>query len=259
MKFSHLTLGVLGLIIVNCANENFAPNPRFQYVHEGIIRGDSTEQALALVFTGDEFADGGDSIRQTLARHRIHAAFFLTGKFYRNPTFHEMIQKLKADGHYLGAHSDQHLLYCAWENRDSSLVSRAELMADLEMNYQAMAQFGIQPAQARFFLPAFEWYNSETSRWCREFGASLINFSPGTRSHADWTVPEMGERYWPSSRIFASILDYESRRGLNGFILLTHIGTHPDRTDKFYLLLDPLIQVLKEKGYRFERIDQLLK
>jgi len=259
MKLIRFALFVPGLLIAAFATENFAPNPRFQYVHEGIIRGDTTEKALALVFTGDEFADGGESIRQTLARHQIHGAFFLTGKFYRNPAFREIIQNLKADGHYLGAHSDQHLLYCAWEKRDSSLVSRAEFLADLENNYQAMAQFGIQTADAPFFLPAFEWYNSETSRWCREFGATLINLSPGTRSHTDWTVPEMGERYWPSTRIFASVLDYESRQGLNGFILLTHIGTHPDRTDKFYLQLDRLIQFLKEKGYRFERIDQLLK
>lgn len=247
------------LLLIPFQAAAFEPNPRFLYVHEGIVRGDTSEKALALVFTGDEFADGGEHIRQTLAQYKIKGAFFLTGKFYRNPIFRELIQKLKADGHYLGAHSDQHLLYCAWEKRDSSLVSQDVFLQDLRANYDEMARFGIQKKDAPFFLPAFEWYNSEISRWCREFGTTLINFSPGTYSHADWTVPEMGKRYWSSERIFQSIVDYESQHGLNGFILLSHIGTHPDRTDKFYLQLDRLILFLQEKGYRIVRIDQLLK
>jgi endoglucanase len=47
--------------------------------------------------------------------------------------------------------------------------------------------------------------------------------------------------------------------GLNGFILLLHIGTDPKRTDKFYNRLGDLIQALKGKGYSFVRIDGLLK
>ncbi len=88
----------------------------------------------------------------------------------------------------------------------------------------------------------------------------LINFTPGTRSTADYTYPEMGERYVSSDRIFQSILEYEKTdpNGLNGFILLIHIGTDPRRTDKFYAQLDRLIKGLKSKGYRFVRINKLL-
>jgi hypothetical protein len=55
-------------------------------------------------------------------------------------------------------------------------------------------------------------------------------------------------------------VDYEqsSPSGLNGFILLIHIGTAPNRTDKFYHRLDELIIWLKEKGYDLKRIDELL-
>jgi peptidoglycan/xylan/chitin deacetylase (PgdA/CDA1 family) len=55
-------------------------------------------------------------------------------------------------------------------------------------------------------------------------------------------------------------LDLESnaRSGLNGFILLVHIGTDPRRTDKFYDRLEELLLVLQEKGYRFRRIDELV-
>jgi endoglucanase len=88
----------------------------------------------------------------------------------------------------------------------------------------------------------------------------LVDFSPGTRSNADYTFPEMGNKYVSSDVIMHSILQYEkqSTNGLNGFILLVHIGTDPRRTDKFYDHLPELINELKKKGYEFVKIDELL-
>ena len=42
-------------------------------------------------------------------------------------------------------------------------------------------------------------------------------------------------------------------------MLLIHIGTHPDRTDKFYNRLDDLIKELKTRGYSFVRVDEMMK
>ena len=41
--------------------------------------------------------------------------------------------------------------------------------------------------------------------------------------------------------------------GLNGCIMLIHLGTAPERTDKFYNRLDDLISFLKKNGYSTER------
>jgi peptidoglycan/xylan/chitin deacetylase (PgdA/CDA1 family) len=40
--------------------------------------------------------------------------------------------------------------------------------------------------------------------------------------------------------------------------LLMHIGAGPDRKDKFYVRLPELIKYLKQKGYQFQTVDQLL-
>ena len=233
---------------------------RLTYVEGGIVRGDTTEPALALVFTGDRYADGGAYIRDVLARRGVHAAFFFTGHFYRNPAFAGLIAGLKADGHYLGAHSDQHLLYCSWEDRDSLLVTRSQFDADLEANYREMARFGIRKTDAPYFLPPYEWYNAEISAWTAAHGLTLVNFTPGTRSNADYTTPDLGDRYVSSEAILESITAYEERdpHGLNGFLLLLHIGVDPARTDKLYRHLDTLVATLQERGYRLERLDTLL-
>jgi peptidoglycan/xylan/chitin deacetylase (PgdA/CDA1 family) len=191
----------------------------------------------------------------------VKGAFFLTGNFYANPGFATLIKRLKKDGYYLGAHSDKHLLYADWTKRDSLLVTKEEFTLDLENNYKRMAGFGIQKKDAPYFLPPFEWYNTSISHWTKEAGLQLVNFTPGTRSTADYTYPEMGNRYVPSEAIYQSVMQYEATdsQGLNGFILLIHIGTDPRRTDKFYHKLDILLTELKAKGYRFVRIDELLK
>ena len=251
-----LPLAVL-LLVGSCSTSDNT----FTVAHGGIIRGDASEKAIALVFTGDQYADGGEHIRAVLAKRDVKASFFFTGNFYREDAFGDIIRALKTDGHYLGAHSDKHLLYCSWEDRDSLLVTKSEFIDDLEGNYAAMAAFGIRREDAAYFMPPYEWYNARISAWTAERGLTLVNFTPGTRSNADYTTPDMADRYVPSDTILQSILTYEheSPDGLNGFILLLHIGVAPERTDTFYRRLDDLLTALLEKGYRFERIDALLE
>ncbi len=227
------------------------------YSYGANIRGDSTQKKIYLVFTGDEYADGAETISKVLAQEKVKASFFLTGNFYRNPNFHSLIKKLKNDGHYLGPHSDQHLLYCDWNKRDSLLVTQTGFETDLNNNYQAMANFGINKEAAGYFLPPYEWYNQTIADWTKAQGLQLINFTPGTRSNADYTYPEMGKSYRSSDEIYRSITTFNETKpnGLNGFILLLHIGTDARRTDKFYNRLAELITYLKKADYKLARID----
>jgi len=233
---------------------------RLTYDRGAVIRGDATRKQMVLVFTGHEFADGGTLIRDVLRTKKIPAGFFFTGDFIRNPANAPLIRALRDDGHYLGPHSDKHLLYCSWEIRDELLVTKEEFASDILRNYDAMAAFGGAKDRAPYFIPPYEWYNETIVHWAEELGLVLFNFTPGTFSNADYTTPDMPQ-YRSSAAIYRSIIDHEKTdpHGLNGFILLLHIGTHPDRTDKFYDRLDELLTELQGKGYRFVRIDELLK
>jgi peptidoglycan/xylan/chitin deacetylase (PgdA/CDA1 family) len=236
------------------------PEPVLTYSHGGIIRGDTTRRELALVFTADEFADGAQDILSALRKHHAKGSFFLTGNFYRNPAFAKIVQQLKADKHYLGPHSDQHLLYCDWTLRSRLLVTKKQFNNDLSACYAAMEKCGITSAgENRYFLPPYEWYNDTISAWSKERGIQLVNFTPGTRSNADYTYPQLGQQYRSSEEIWQSITDYEQKqpRGLNGFLLLTHLGTDSRRKDKFYAQLDKLLTYLEQRGYKFVSIDEL--
>ncbi len=213
---------------------------------------------MALVFTGHEFADGGEHIAQVLKHLGVGASFFPHGDFYENPAFAPLIKRLQADGHYLGPHSGKHLLYCDWKKRDSLLVTRPQFEADLDMNLRAMARLGLP--EPHWFLPPYEWYNDTIVQWTHDLGMQLVNFTHGTRSNADYTYPEMMKSYVSSEQIYESIVQYENRHpsGLNGFMLLLHIGTDPRRQDKFYFQLDKLIRYLQLKEYELVVIPRLL-
>lgn len=140
------------------------------------------------------------------------------------------------------------------------LLTQQHFNDDLKRNYLRMEEFGIKKSNAPYFLPPYEWYNSAIVNWTAQQNLRLINFSPGTRSTADYTWPEQGKSYRPSDEIYQSILNLEKTapNGLNEFILLIHIGTDARRTDKFYYKLGVLLNDLKSLGYQFERIDELL-
>jgi len=256
--------GTAGLILplASLAAEGSARDPyrRAQRSLGALVRLDTTEKTIYLCFTGHEFAEGGEQIAATLRVQNVQASFFFTGDFYRKAAFRPLVLRLREEGHYLGAHSDRHLLYCTWEVRDSLLVTREEFVRDVRNNYAEMARFGIAEGEVRYFLPPYEWYNRSIVRWTGEIDLTLVNYTPGTRSHADYTTPDMGSSYVSSEAILGSVLHYEATQpsGLNGFILLMHIGTAPERTDKLYVQLGDLLDTLVSRGYRFSRIDDLL-
>jgi endoglucanase len=232
----------------------------FRRAEGGIVRGPVSEKRLALVFTGHEFAEGATVILDALSRRSQHASFFLTGLFLRNPEHQPIVQRMVREGHYVGPHSDAHLLYCPWTGPKTTLVSRDTFATDLELNLEALQRFGIERRQVRYFLPPYEWYNDEIVRWSSELGLTLINYSSGTRSNDDYTE-EATPQFVPSQVIFDSILRREADDpdGLNGFLLLLHAGAGPGRTDKFHPRVGELIDRLMEKGYRFVRVDTLLQ
>ncbi len=229
-------------------------------VKGALVRGDSTRKNVALVFTADEWGEGLAVIRKTLKLQNAKASFFFTGRFYRNKSFQKEISKLAGDGHYLGPHSDQHLLYCDWKRRDSLLVSRDSFLVDISQNLAAMAANGLPVQSPHFFIPPYEWWNDSIAAWSKKQGLTLINFTPGIRTNADYSFPEMGAAYKSSDWILLwmkETLAINSTQ-FNGAIVLIHAGTDPRRKDKFYRQLKTVIHLLNEKGFEFKTVSALL-
>ena len=228
-------------------------------VRGGIIRARRDRRALALCYTGHEFGESLPVILDELAPRQLHASFFFTGDFLRHPNFRPLVERLVADGHYLGPHSNTHLLYCEWTPERPTLVTHEQFRADLLANLAEIERYGVPRAAVTHFIPPYEHYNEEIVAWCADMGITVVNYTPGTLSAADWT-PEDFARYRGTDEILESIYrkEREDPYGLSGFLLLMHAGAGPKRPDKSSRRLGELLDTLLAGGYQFCRVDELL-
>jgi peptidoglycan/xylan/chitin deacetylase (PgdA/CDA1 family) len=228
-----------------------------QFLEGGIVRGPQTEKKIALEFSADQYVEGASTILDALASHHAKASFFLTGRCVTSGENCKIVRRMIADGHYVGPHSNTHPLLCPWTGKKRSLVTKEFFADDLKQNISALEKCGSKRDQIKYFLPPYEWYNAEVVDWTREAGLRLINHSSGTRSAADYTE-ERSRNFVPSRVIFDSIMHEEQKNGLNGFLLLMHLGAGPERKDKMHRHLSELLEVLQKRGYQFVRVDELL-
>lgn len=212
-----------------------------------VVRSDTLQKEIYLCFTGHDYDEGFDHVLKVLKEQGVKASFFLTGDFIRSHK--KWMRDWSQNGHFIGAHSNKHVLYNDWEKRDSLLLTPNEIKIDIANNLLELNRLEIMPT---YFMPPYEWYNTEVVRIAKSLGQITVNFSSGTRSNADYTTPDM-KNYVTSNRILESIYEHESEKGMNGFHLLIHPGTSPRRTDKLYLHLETLIVYFKQRGYGFGR------
>ncbi|MFA4977531.1 MAG: polysaccharide deacetylase family protein, partial [Sphingobacterium sp.] len=137
---------------------------------------------MALVFTGHDLSEGTAEVLASLKRNGVKGSFFLTGDYLRTPDFEAYVRQMLSDGHWISGHSDKHLLVSDWGSRDVLLVKRDSFVADLRANLKALERVGVQREQLSYYIPSYEWYNSETVDWAKAVGLNSVNYTPGIRT-----------------------------------------------------------------------------
>lgn len=256
-RFLFVAALLLSMLLAGTAAHARRGSDSCVYTHGGITRLSPAERSVALVFAAADMADGADTIISTLRRCKVRGHFFFTGRFFEK--FPGVVKRLVKDGHYVGCHGYSHLLYFPWDRSDTMLVSRAEFRSDMRRAYDKMAEFGIKRKKAYYFIPPYEHYNDTVAAWAREMGLQLINNTYGTLTYGDYTTPDM-KRYYSSDYIMERTLRMaaEEPGGINGHILLIHLGTSEKRPDKFYNRLPELISRLKDMGYEFADLSKVI-
>ncbi|MCR5710680.1 MAG: glycoside hydrolase family 9 protein [Bacteroidales bacterium] len=220
-----------------------------------IVRVNPDRKVIYLCFTADENFNGAETILNTLKKRKIKGNFFLTGNCLRHQPNREAVQRVIADGHYVGGHSDRHVLYCDWGSARPDLMSADSIAADLRANFAELARFGVKPGDARWFLPPYEHYNTFSVNVLEAMGVNVVNYTPGIGTPADYTTPDM-KNYRDAQTLVDGLWKFEKEQGLNGALLLIHPGIDARRPEgeRLYNRLDEIIRYLKRKGYSFERL-----
>jgi peptidoglycan/xylan/chitin deacetylase (PgdA/CDA1 family) len=204
-----------------------------QVFGSSVYHGDRGRPAIALTFD-DGPSESTPALLALLARHQASATFFMCGKnVERLP---EIARAVAAAGHEIGNHSDTHprFDFCSGEFIYRELASGQEkirrhtgVTPRLFRAPYGVRWFGLKKAQARLGLLGVMW---------------------GTLGK-DWK--------WPAPRITERLLQHARA----GEIVCLHDGrtTSPSPDIAATLAaLEAVIPQLKERGFRFETVSQIL-
>ena len=220
-----------------------------------IVRLNPDEKVVYLCFTADVNFNGAEKILKTLKKQKVKGNFFLTGNCLRHAPNQDVIRRIVTEGHYVGGHSDGHVLYCDWGAERPTLMRADSIIADLRANYAELAKFGVKREDAAWFLPPYEHYNTFSVGVLEAMGVHVVNYTPGIGTPADYTTPDM-KNYRPAQPLIDGLWKFEKEQGLRGALVLIHPGIVESRPEKerLYNRLDEIIRYLKKKGYRFDRL-----
>ena len=247
-------LCLFSIVLLSCVKTSTASVLDVADSYGTIVKREGVGKTIYFIFSADSLFEGADTILNVLDKHEIKGSFFFTGNCLRMPEHRDKINRIISSGHYVGGHSDKHILYADWDRMRTNLVSDDSLKQDLTANYAELAKIGIKKSDAPYYLPPYEWYNTQNVEAIREWGVEPVNFTPGTVTFDDYTTPDMVSRYKSSQELIDALMKYEQTHTLDGRIILIHPGTNPKRTDKLYYRLDEIITTLSSKGYTFDKL-----
>lgn len=257
MKLRKFTCAVGAILLAATAFALYSPQRKAtdRYDRHGVMVAHNTDRPVVyMVFSADSMFEGAPHALNVLERRGIKASFFFTGNFLRDTVHKAIINRIINGGHYVGGHSDGHILLADWDDKRTPLVTDDSMLADVRRNLALLESFGIRRDSCRWFMPPFEWIAAPQVPVLRDsLGLEIINPTPGIQIFRDYTTPGMPD-YHSSDSILRQLYDFESRKGLNGVFLIIHLGTQDVRTDKLYLHLDEILDTLAARGYTLARL-----
>ncbi len=195
-----------------------------------------TTRHLALTF--DDGPNDPHTLRllEVLARHNVHATFFLIGRYVRQRP--DIVRAIANAGHAIGNHTFTHPLLIF----KSAAEIRRQLSDCRAAIHDAVGE------HSNLFRPPFGGRRPAVLRIARELGLEPVMWNV---TGYDWNAP-------PAPVIEASVV----RRIRGGDVILLHDGGHKqlgaDRSQTV-LATDRLIARYKSQGYDFVTIPEMIQ
>lgn len=187
------------------------------------------EPKIALTFDAAWGNEDTQTIMEILRKHDVKVTFFMTGGWVES--YPEDVKLILSEGHDLGNHSENHKNMSQLSNSDK----KNELMTvhDKVKNLTGYDMF--------LFRPPYGDYDNEVIRVAKECGYYPIQ----------WDVDSLDWKDYGVDSIIKTVTQHKHLG--NGSIILCHNGaTYTAKA------LDTLISTLKDAGYTFVPLSQLI-
>lgn len=215
--------------VVHQSGDAASPGPERVFRTKEFARGLSADHRIAITFDAGADSSPTPGILDALAKHGVHATFFLTGKWIeKNP---DMVRRIVSEGHEIGNHTYSH--------KRLTGLSAGEITTEVEKTEQLVADLTGHSTKPLLRVP----YGSRDSRVLQ-----VLN-GLGYRS-IYWDVDS-----WDSVKAGITSDQIEERvlrKIRNGSVVLMHCGSKATAD-----ALDTLLRKLSDEGYRQVTISEL--
>ncbi len=240
-------------------------SPTVNYLSGSLDRGNLEKTSVALTFDGGYINNISNEILDYLKDLSVNATFFLTGNYVKS--FPETVIRIVAEGHEVGNHTMNHPHLTTYaENKQHLTVPGVNcdfLFDELQSMGQTFFELTGQKTSLIWRAP-FGEQNLDIRSWAAELGYRHIGWTVGqgngeNMDTMDWISDPAEPGYLTSTQIQDKILNFASYsdHGAAGAIILMHLGS--ERSGDFpHHRLPVIVSNLREKGYRFVKISEML-
>ena len=231
-KLFNVTILTLVTLLLLVALHSLCSSKSFQFFGEIYPKVNTGQKVVALTFD-DGPSPKTDTILTILNNNKVKATFFLTGESMHH--YFSETEKIVASGHEIGNHTYSHkrLILKSYNNIASEIEKADSLIR--KAGYKKDIYFRPPHAKKLLLLPYYlEKNNRKTILWDIE--------------------PESINRISSNSELIANYVIENSK---NGSIILLH--PMYDWDNESINSIEKIIQGLKNKGYYFKTISELLE
>lgn len=190
---------------------------------------ETDEKKVALTFDAAWGNEDTKKILEILAKHNVHATFFMTGGWVEK--YPDDVKAIYEAGHDLGNHSEHH--------RNMSQLSEEEKTEEIMSVHQKVKE--LTGVEMNLFRPPYGDYDN----------AVILNAEENGYYPIQWDVDSLDWKDYGVDNIIKTVL--ENKNLENGSIILCHNGAKYTAD-----ALDALITGLQEKGYELVQVSELI-
>ena len=190
---------------------------------------ETKEPKIALTFDAAWGNEDTQKILEVLKKHDVRVTFFMTGGWVEN--YPDDVKAILAAGHDLGNHSENH--------KNMSQLSDAEKREELMQVHDKVLE--LTGYEMFLFRPPYGDYDNAVVNVAKDCGYYTIQ----------WDVDSLDWKDYGVDSVIKTVTEHKHLG--NGSIILCHNGAKYTAQ-----ALDTLITKLKEKGYTFVPVSELI-